>query len=807
MPRESVCVRRTPLAGSARKALPFLLAAVLLAAPGVAGATNTGGQTVDIGGVFYDPWYYGGGGSDGNITIDESTPYASGGLIYDTSATGVTLSNNIVTVMDGADGDGVYGATIACDVPGTVTMTGNGVLIYGGSYDSVSGAHIESPDFYDPSQNTVIMTDNHVVIYGGNLANGQYDKVAGAGGVTYAPSDTLSTATGNSLTITGGTFGYGSECYGAWLTNTGGSSADGNSVTITGGTFASDFIIVGGDAEPDDFRGEDATGSFTANNNVVDLGNVTLENASITGGLIFDRTGNNNLLITGSATHNTVILREGLTLKGNSTLYGGRTNITGNDNLDVRTGNTLEVRTFGLSAANVYDFENYHFILPGSIRAGNTVLTLTDKAGTDISGARVGVAVAGGSAPLAVGDSVTLLKNDNGLISEGYTQTSLTGTQGVSLAYDFTLAATDTALTATVGTISEEPGGDDEPGGGDQPGGDSPVHVLPQTKALAEGYLLPQTKALAEGYLAGSLLIRQGGDLIADRGMAYALRAARGTGEYTFAPFGTISGGWSRYDTGSHIDVSSFHLLAGLARGADLAPGRFTAGLFFEYGNGSYDTWNSFSNAATVKGDGDAWYAGGGLLARMDFAETGPGHFYAEASARLGVLNNDYDNDDMRDAFGRRASYDSDSAYYGLHVGAGYVWNFGDKADLDLYSRYLWTHQDSDSLHLSTGERMHFDSVDSHRLRLGARLACNANEYVRPYIGAAWEYEFDGEARATTNGFDIDRPDLKGSTGMGELGITLTPSSTIPVSLDLGVQGYVGRREGVSGTLQLQWKF
>ena len=171
------------------------------------------------------------------------------------------------------------------------------------------------------------------------------------------------------------------------------------------------------------------------------------------------------------------------------------------------------------------------------------------------------------------------------------------------------------------------------------------------------------------------------------------------------------------------------------------------------------------------------------------------------------MLNNDYDNDDMRDAFGRRASYDSDSAYYGLHVGAGYVWNLSDKADLDLYAKYLWTHQDSDSLSLSTGERLHFDSVDSHRLRLGARFAYTANEYVRPFIGAAWEHEFDGEARATTNGFDIDRPDLKGSTGIGELGITLTPSSSIPVSLDLGVQGYVGRREGVSGTLQLQWKF
>ena len=796
-------VRLTPLAGSARKALPILLAAVLLAAPGAAGA-NSGGQT------FLDDWYIGRGGQEkteaigGEVIIDSPTSYAAGGLIYFSPSGDATLSlsGNTITGKSGADtGGDIFGATFLIGVSQELTMKGNRVFIEGGKYTTVSGVHLLP--YYDyPLRNKSTLENNHVVIDGGRFGpyNNSVSQITGAGGQTGEPS----TVQWNSVTIKGGEFDSG--FLGGWLASTTGVSVNNNSVTITGGTFASDFIIVGGDAEPDDFRGEDATGSFTANNNVVDLGNVTLENASITGGLIFDRTGNNNLLITGSATHNTVILREGLTLKGNSTLYGGRTNITGNANLDVRTGNTLEVRTFGLTAKNVYNFENYHFILPGTVKANDIVLTLTDSDGTDISGAKVGVAVAGGSAPLAVGDSVTLLKNESGLISEGYTQTSLTGTQGVSLAYDFTLAATDTALTATVGTISEEPGGDDEPGGGDEPGGDdqpggdepgggSPVRVLPQTKALAEGYL------------AGSLLIREGGDLIADRGMAYALRAACETGEYTFAPFGTISGGWSRYDTGSHIDVSSFHLLAGLARGADLAPGRFTAGLFFEYGNGSYDTWNSFSNAATVKGDGDAWYAGGGLLARMDFAETGPGHFYAEASARFGVLNNDYDNDDMRDAFGRRASYDSDSAYYGLHVGAGYVWNFGDKADLDLYARYLWTHQDSDSLSLSTGERVHFDSVDSHRLRLGARFAYTANEYVRPFIGAAWEHEFDGEARATTNGFDIDRPDLKGSTGIGELGITLTPSSSIPVSLDLGVQGYVGRREGVSGTLQLQWKF
>ena len=771
-------VRLTPLAGSARKALPILLAAALLAAPGTAGA-NSGGQTTS--GSGWNDVYYGSGGLNqaeaigGTITINEPTWYAAGGIILSSSANDVTLSNNTVTVLDEADGEGIYGAAIGSNVTGTVTMEGNRVFVKGGDYHTAAGALGRILIDY---KITPILKDNHVVIDGGSFRRG-VGPIVGAGGQVKAQSD-ASTVTGNSLTINAGTFGPdffdgGYSFFGGWLVNSGDTAVNGNSVTIKGGTFFSGSIISGGVISIDA-----PTGHFTVNNNVVDLGNVTLDNALIMGGGFDEDDPAPN--ITGSATGNKVILREGLTLTGNSTLHGGY-NTTSNPNLDVRTGNTLEVRTFGLSAANVYNFEKYHFILPGSIRAGNTVLTLTDKAGTDISGARVGVAVAGGSAPLALGDSVTLLKNESGLISEGYTQTSLTGTQGVSLAYDFTLAATDTALTATVETAPEEPGGD------------SPVHVLPQTKALSEGYL------------AGSLLVRQGGDLIADRGMAYALRATRETGDYALAPFGTLSGGWSRYDTGSHIDVSSLNLLVGLAKGADLAPGRFTAGLFFEYGNGSYDTWNSFSNAASIKGDGDAWYAGGGLLARMDFAETGPGHFYAEASARLGVLNNDYDNDDMRDAFGRRASYDSDSAYYGLHVGAGYVWNLSDKADLDLYARYLWTHQDSDSLSLSTGERLHFDSVDSHRLRLGARFAYTANEYVCPYIGAAWEQEFDGEARATTNGFDIDRPDLEGSTGMGELGITLTPSATIPVSLDLGVQGYVGKREGVSGTIQLQWKF
>jgi hypothetical protein len=97
--------------------------------------------------------------------------------------------------------------------------------------------------------------------------------------------------------------------------------------------------------------------------------------------------------------------------------------------------------------------------------------------------------------------------------------------------------------------------------------------------------------------------------------------------------------------------------------------------------------------------------------------------------------------------------------------------------------------------------------MDSHRLRSGARFSYAINEYVTPYIGAAYEHEFDGHARASVYGHKIDTPTLFGGTGIGELGLTLKPSKDLPLAFDLGVQGYVGNREGVTGSLQVRFEF
>ena len=102
---------------------------------------------------------------------------------------------------------------------------------------------------------------------------------------------------------------------------------------------------------------------------------------------------------------------------------------------------------------------------------------------------------------------------------------------------------------------------------------------------------------------------------------------------------------------------------------------------------------------------------------------------------------------------------------------------------------------------LSTGDVVDFADVNSHRLRFGGRFTGGANKTFKPYVGAAWEHEFSGAARATTGGYAIDTPSLRGNTGIGEVGLSWKPASYRGVFADLGVQGYIGKREGVTANL------
>ena len=85
---------------------------------------------------------------------------------------------------------------------------------------------------------------------------------------------------------------------------------------------------------------------------------------------------------------------------------------------------------------NIANFENLNFYLQEDTINGDTILTLTDDKGTDISGSNVNVGMAGSTSTLQVGDKVNLLTNSNGITADGVTYGRLQ--QGVSIEYEFT---------------------------------------------------------------------------------------------------------------------------------------------------------------------------------------------------------------------------------------------------------------------------------------------------------------------------------------------------------------------------------
>ena len=713
--------------------------------------------------------------SGNSVTVGDTSSSTAPDYVFGGVYIG-SVSNNQVFILNGAVAGTSGNPSI---LGGYVTSFGsavnNSVTVSGGTAKgSVMGALVSEGN----------ATNNRVTITGGIVDSGQ--------GINGAQVLVSGSASGNSVTITGGTV--------AGNNVTGGNSpavATGNSVNISGNvqveyvyggrsslqTATGNSVNIYGNAHSTrtvyggESKGVAGNGGATGNS-VVIADNAQVDGPIYGGGTDNDAASGNSVTISGNARVSTVFggwsdngdaIGNTVTISGSPTISGG---LAGGVALGgTSSGNTLNMRTAGVTVANIGSFQNLNFYLPSTLAAGGTVLTTTGIARID--GSTVNVGIEGGSSPLKQGDSIVLI--DAGTLNGTPANTTANGQgmQGVTLRYSFDILTQGNQLLAMV------------------------------TSAGAN----PQLKSLSEGRLAGHAFLNQGSDLIIGPGM-YSILAAPKT-EGGLVPFAVGQGGWSRYNTGSHVDVSGASMLTGLAWRQPINEGKagsVLAGAFFEAGWGGYDSHNSFSNAASVKGDGDISYYGGGILGRYDFAPTGPGNVYVDASFRAGHVSTDFNSSDLVDNAGRKADYDSGSAYYGAHAGLGYVWNITDKASLDLSTRYLWTHQDSDSVKV-LGDPIRFKAVDSQRWRTGARFSYAVNDYVAPYAGAYYDHEFDGKARASTNGYKIDAPDLKGGTGVGELGLSIKPVKDSGFSMDFGVQGYTGVREGVTGSLQLKFEF
>ena len=124
---------------------------------------------------------------------------------------------------------------------------------------------------------------------------------------------------------------------------------------------------------------------------------------------------------------------------------------------------------------------------------------------------------------------------------------------------------------------------------------------------------------------------------------------------------------------------------------------------------------------------------------------------------------------------------------------------------MDVYGKFFWTHQDGDGADMN-GDAVHFNSVDSRRLRLGARFDWKVLEGVTPYAGAAWEHEYSGTTHAVANDFSIPDASLKGDSAVFELGLAVEPGAG-PLTLDAAFTGSTGERDSLGGHVTLLYRF
>ena len=721
-----------------------------------------------------------------------------------------------ITAASKITGD-VYGNkdtpnTTAGAVTGHVEMTGGNVMghqIYGGfaedagdvkdSTVTITGGSVDGGDVYGGWSNKGEVSGNTVRITGGTV------DISGS---VYGGSTDVGLATYNTVTINGGEMT--GEIFGGW----GDTDATNNRVTITDGTVKNSVYggqsnngkatyntvaISGGEVTVDVFGGYSNKGSATYNTVTITDGTVTVYvcGGSTDGGAATRNTVTiNGGKVTGivcggygdtGATYNKVTITGGTVGDDVSggTVYGGYSNggevsdntVALSGSADVSkarlygsnkagSGNTLLID--GWTGSKVQDVQNFSDITFQNIQwqTNGTVLDITNNTqGNSLENTTVKVeqlSMAGGTA-LHAGDKMTLIQSNEDT--------------GIELdKVDVTEASEFTAGVTAVGTGSAE-----------MDGKKKLVYKISNVERNR------QTDTVAENRLAGAAFVNQGADIAAD-----SLRLLDDGYHFGTQTFGAVYGNRSQYDVASDIKINGWSEIAGFGNIHEVKGGRLAWGVFYENGTGNYRTWNTFNNEM-FRGDGSLLYNGGGAAIRL----TKDSGMYYEASLRAGTLSSSM-TDAVRDGYGNSYGFDSDSTYWGAHIGAGKLIQRG-SGQWDIYGKYFHTDIDGDSFEMG-GDRFSFDSVTSDRLRLGARYTADTDKAWSLYCGAAYEYEFSGDSHMKAGQFEAPEQSLQGSTVFGEIG-TVWGRKDSPWSMDINLRGYAGEREGFSGMVQLAYAF
>ena len=260
------------------------------------------------------------------------------------TAVGNKVENNKLTVTGGAITTAAYGGLVKnnrLDAHGNPLPTGdaekNTLVISGGMVANAYGAELHTKDGN--------ATENTAEITGGNVGS--------AYGASLAAAGAAGTVDKSKVTVSGGTI---NNVYGGSI----------ESAAATGHITHSEVNIKGGNV-----------GTVYGGKNE-GAGNATGATINITGGTIGDIYAG-HAAGAGATTGNTVNLgtaADAFAATTVGTIWGG--------NKADATGNTLNVNSRGATAIDIKNFENVNFDVAHNVSHGDTLLSLTNGAGTSI---------------------------------------------------------------------------------------------------------------------------------------------------------------------------------------------------------------------------------------------------------------------------------------------------------------------------------------------------------------------------------------------------------------------------------------
>lgn len=304
-----------------------------------------------------------------------------------------------------------------------------------------------------------------------------------------------------------------------------------------------------------------------------------------------------------------------------------------------------------------------------------------------------------------------------------------------------------------------------------------------------------QTDALIQSSLTAASTLFAADELLIDSTIK-SRQGVRQTGPFAAAKVG-------KYD----LDVSGSAdstVISGLLGYAFNVQGSEVGG-FMEMGHGTYDTKTADVGSlfGVAAGDGKHNYVGFGVYGNY---ATPVDWLHVTGYVKGGWLRSEF----AVDLGGVDEDFDRTSNYWGAHLGVYGEFAVADKFKNRTFINYFYDGREGENYRSKGGVEYHLDALNLHRAQVGSVFEYAYTPTLRPYVALTYEYAFKADTKGKFTDQDssmaLNAADLEGSTGIASMGWTYQNEAK-SFEFDIGLNGYVGKRQGVSAQAQAAWKF